>query len=139
LKYILDTDHVTLLQRGHLPLNKRLADLPLDELATTVISYEEQISGRLAVVRRARTITRRLEAYYWLQKTLDFYCRLAVLSFNEEAGEIFTNLKAEKIRVGTQDLRISAIVLANDGVLLSRNLQDFQKIPDLKIEDWSYR
>jgi tRNA(fMet)-specific endonuclease VapC len=74
-----------------------------------------------------------------LQKTLDFYCRLAVLSFNEEAGEIFTNLKAEKIRVGTQDLRISAIVLANDGVLLSRNLQDFQKIPDLKIEDWSYR
>jgi tRNA(fMet)-specific endonuclease VapC len=64
---------------------------------------------------------------------------VAVLSVHEEAGEIFPNLKAEMIRVGTQDLRISAIVLANEGVLLSRNLQDFQKIPDLKIEDWSYR
>lgn len=138
MKYILDTDHITLLQRGHLRLNQRLADLPQDQLATTVISYEEQVSGRLAIVRRTRSGAGKVEAYFWLQKTLDFYCRVLVLPFGEEAVGIFAKLKEEKIRVGTQDLLIGAIVLANDGVLLSRNLRDFQRVPDLKVEDWSF-
>ena len=42
-----------------------------------------------------------------------------------------------KIRVGTMDLKIAAIALANDSTLLTRNIQDFSKVPDLKIEDWS--
>ncbi len=35
------------------------------------------------------------------------------------------------------DLKIAAIVLANDSMLLSRNLSDFRKIPGLKVEDWT--
>ncbi|NJN13673.1 MAG: type II toxin-antitoxin system VapC family toxin, partial [Richelia sp. RM2_1_2] len=38
---------------------------------------------------------------------------------------------------GTQDLRISSIVLSCDGILLTRNLQDFEKVPGLKIQNWS--
>ena len=35
------------------------------------------------------------------------------------------------------DLKIAAIVLANDATLLTRNLGDFRKVPDLKAEDWT--
>jgi tRNA(fMet)-specific endonuclease VapC len=34
------------------------------------------------------------------------------------------------------DLKIASIVLAHDATLLSRNLRDFQQVPNLRVEDW---
>jgi tRNA(fMet)-specific endonuclease VapC len=34
------------------------------------------------------------------------------------------------------DLRIAAIALAHDALLLSRNLKDFRKVPGLCVDDW---
>lgn len=48
---VLDTDHVSLLEwdyDGSAPLRERLADLPADEVATTIISYEESMRGWMA-------------------------------------------------------------------------------------------
>ena len=44
---------------------------------------------------------------------------------------------APKIRVGTMDLKIAAITLALNATLLTRNMVDFGKVPDLRVEDWS--
>ncbi|HZZ79499.1 MAG TPA: type II toxin-antitoxin system VapC family toxin [Gemmataceae bacterium] len=49
----------------------------------------------------------------------------------------YIELKEKKTRAPTMDLRIASIVLANDATLLTRNLRDFQRIPGLKVEDWS--
>ena len=38
---------------------------------------------------------------------------------------------------GTMDLKIAAITIANDATLLTRNVVDFQRIPNLRIEDWT--
>jgi tRNA(fMet)-specific endonuclease VapC len=35
------------------------------------------------------------------------------------------------------DLKIAAIALFNNATLLSRNLKDFRKVPDLNVEDWA--
>jgi tRNA(fMet)-specific endonuclease VapC len=35
------------------------------------------------------------------------------------------------------DLKIAAIALANDAILLSRNLSDFAKVSGLRVEDWT--
>lgn len=53
------------------------------------------------------------------------------------AVEIYARLRQAKICVGTMDLKIAAIALANDVTLLTRNLSDFGKLPYLKSEDWS--
>ncbi|MBW4601459.1 MAG: type II toxin-antitoxin system VapC family toxin [Calothrix sp. FI2-JRJ7] len=51
-----------------------------------------------------------------------------------KSDAIYQSLKAQRIRIGTQDLRIASIVLANNAILLTRNLQDFNKVPELIIQ-----
>ena len=60
-----------------------------------------------------------------------------MLSFDRVAANEFERLRQAHVRIGTQDLRIAAICLAYDATLLSRNLRDFQKVPGLRVEDWS--
>jgi tRNA(fMet)-specific endonuclease VapC len=59
------------------------------------------------------------------------------LEFDDRAAAEFQRLRQFRLRVGTMDLRIAAIVLANKATLVSRNIIDFRKIPDLKVEDWT--
>ena len=49
----------------------------------------------------------------------------------------FEQLQKQHIRIGTMDLKIAAIAIANNATLLSRNLKDFSKVPGLKVEDWA--
>jgi tRNA(fMet)-specific endonuclease VapC len=137
---LLDTDHMSLVERGGAEgrrIWQRLRALPPDDVATTIVSFEEQTRGWLARIARATTLERQLSDYSELKLLLQTYCNIAVLDFDEKAAEIFERLRQAKIRIGTMDLKIAAIALANDATLLTRNLSDFGKVPDLKAEDWS--
>ena len=48
LRYVFDTDHLTLFQHGHLPVARRLASQPADAVGISVVTIEESIRGRLA-------------------------------------------------------------------------------------------
>jgi tRNA(fMet)-specific endonuclease VapC len=60
-----------------------------------------------------------------------------LLDFNDAAYNYYQSLRQQQIRIGTQDLRIAAITLANQTVVVTRNQQDFSKVPDLSLEDWT--
>ena len=60
-----------------------------------------------------------------------------MLDFDEKASQVFETLKQSRIRVGTKDLLIAAVAIANRSTLLTRNLADFNRIPGLRAEDWS--
>jgi tRNA(fMet)-specific endonuclease VapC len=53
--WILDTDHLSLLQRGHSIVRKRLNTIRAEQIAITIISAEEQIRGRLKIIRQAKS------------------------------------------------------------------------------------
>lgn len=135
--YILDSDHLSLYQRGHEALLSHLLITPPDQLAITVISVEELIRGRLAQIRSANDSQTRVRAYYWLMETLDFLCNFTVLPYDAESDKHFDRLQKQKIRIGTQDMRIAAITLRQQATLLTRNQQDFGVISGLQIANWS--
>jgi tRNA(fMet)-specific endonuclease VapC len=131
---ILDTDHMSVLERREQPglgaLLRRLAELPPSEVVTTVISYEEQIRGWMAYLARARSMAQQITAYGRLLAHLENYRRIPVLGFDEAAAMVFQRLRRSRLRIGTMDLKIAAIVLARDAALPSRNLSDFGWLTD---------
>jgi tRNA(fMet)-specific endonuclease VapC len=82
-------------------------------------------------------MAQQITAYGRLLSHLDNYRRIPVLAFDEAAATTFQRLRRSRLRVGTMDLKIAAIVLSRDATLLSRNLGDFSQIPSLHVEDWT--
>ncbi len=138
---ILDTDHMTILEwESRLDTKKlrnRLRALGEEQVATTVVSYEEQLRGWLTCLASSRSVVKQIEAYQRLRRQLQNYCSIRVLDFDETAATTFQRLRKSHPRKGTNDLRIAAIVLAHDATLLTRNLVHFRDIGGLKIEDWT--
>lgn len=86
---------------------------------------------------KARTPQATIEAYARMLKHLENWRQMYVLPFDDRGHVELENLRHRKLRLGASDLKIAAIVLANDGLLLSRNLNDFGKIKGLRVEDWT--
>lgn len=137
---VLDTDHISLLDRGgeaSARLAARLRELAAGEVVTTITTFEEQMRGWLAYVARASSIVKLVDAYHWLHESLDNYRTMPVLDFDDVAATQFQRLRSMRLRVKTMDLRIAAVTLAHSAILLSRNLGDFRKVPGLRVENWA--
>lgn len=138
--YLLDTDSLSILEHGGETarlLIAKLSILEANELAVTIISYEEQMRGWLSYLARARSIQAQVEAYKRLKKQLENYCAISVIEFDERSAVEFQRLKKLYPRLGSMDLKIAAIAIANDAILLTRNLKDFGQIEELRSEDWT--
>jgi tRNA(fMet)-specific endonuclease VapC len=133
---ILDTDHLSLLQRGNPFIIQRLNKFTSEDIAITIVTATEQLRGRMNIINRADSSGELVLAYARLKDTLEDLNSLNMLEFSEDAGKIYAELRT-KIRVGTQDLRIAAITLSVNGILVTRNCQDFEKVPNWRLEDWT--
>ena len=72
-----------------------------------------------------------------LQRLLREYESREILPYDDAAAAAFARLQRNRIRIGTMDMRIGAIALTYDALLISRNLRDFKRIPNLRVEDWT--
>jgi tRNA(fMet)-specific endonuclease VapC len=115
----------------------RLDRLAPDDIATSIISFHEQIQGWLAYLARARRPRQVVLAYAKLEAIWRSFLKMNVLSFDDEAQARFGELRRECPRLKTMDLRIASIALVSHATLLSRNLRDFRQVPGLAVEDWT--
>lgn len=138
---ILDTDCLSLLNRENLlessKLRQKLEQFSPDEIFTTIITFEEQMRGWLALIAKAKNSEQEIFAYERLHRSLETYRNTVVLDYDEKATEIYKNLKIQKIRIGTMDLKIASIALSRKAILISRNLKDFEEVPNLVVKDWT--
>jgi tRNA(fMet)-specific endonuclease VapC len=141
VKYLLDTDHISFLQnrRGpeYVALSARLARYSSADFAFSIVSFHEQMVGGHALLNRARSTAQLIHGYTLLMEMLQSFTSIPVLPFDAAAAAVFDGLQAQRIRVGTMDLRIAALALSRSLVVLTRNLRDFSRVPGLITEDWT--
>ena len=138
---ILDTDCLSLIDREKIlessKLRQNLERFSSDEIFTTIITFEENMRGWLSYVAKSKTLEQQIYAYQKLHRFLESYRNTQVIDFEERASEIYRKLKSQRIRIGTMDLKIASIAIANNAILVSRNLKDFEQVPDLFVQDWT--
>ncbi|HEX5104496.1 MAG TPA: type II toxin-antitoxin system VapC family toxin [Pirellulaceae bacterium] len=138
---IFDTDHLVILQRESEAESSRIRDkmsrFATSDFFVTIVSFHEQVAGwydHLAKAKKQRDV---VFAYGMFREVLTDFKALQVLDYYDLAAATFASFVKQRIRVGTMDLRIASIAVANDMTLLTRNTVDFQRVPGLRFEDWT--
>src|SRR4051812_22269029 len=125
IRYILDTDILTLLQQRHPAVLDRVSREKPDELAITILSVEEQLSGWYRQLRSAKDPAELAKVYEYLTKTVRSFTGLPIVSFHEAAIVRAKSLVRQKLNVRRTDLSIGAIALAHSATVATRNVRDF--------------
>ena len=134
-----DTDVLTEVLLGNATYVARTAAIPLHEQAVPVSVIEEVMRGRLNIIRQAeagRTSISLARAYELFEETFTDFRRLHILSYTTPAEALYQEWRQQGIRLGTHDLWIAAICVVHSATLISRNRQDFERIPGLVAEFW---
>ncbi|MBA3866189.1 MAG: PIN domain-containing protein [Solirubrobacterales bacterium] len=130
--YCFDTDvlSATMRREPHLPLIRRLAQIPPPRQFTTSITLGELLYGA------ARRDSGRLRARVGEL----VHGALTVLPFDEPAAEVYGPLRAllesEGRRLDEPDLRIASIALAAELTLVTADVRHFDRVPGLIVENW---
>lgn len=135
---ILDTNHsreVEFRSTIGMRLVKRIS-ASSEDAVITAITVEEQLRGRLAEIRRHTAVAKQVAAYAHLVRQVELHARWTVLPWDDDAVLHHQRLVKQCRRVGAQDLKIAAIAIAHDALLLTRNTGDFVQIPGLKFANW---
>ena len=136
----IDTDlAISFLSKVEKPANKQAKDVMKQLFSThqvlnlTIFNYAELLRGAYLSSNVA----------YNTRIVQEFTRHFRVINLSEKAVELYSMIYAElKLKgesIGDMDELIASIVIANDGILYTKNLEHFERINLIKLEDWSER
>ena len=128
--YLLDTNILSdLVRHPQGPVAKRIAEVGEDAICTSIIVAAELRYG--AVKRQSERLTQQLEL---------ILSRLPILSFDAPMDEAYAAIRAHLERAGTpiggNDLLIAAQARSLGLTVVTANLGEFSRVPDLSTETW---
>ncbi len=135
--FLFDTDTLTHLEWNRMSVIMRMLQAPPQSVGITVISVQEQFSGWLGVINKAKSDDERARLYQRLTDNVRVLSSLHIVTFSAPAIARYHALRAMKLGVGTMDLRIAAIALEEAATVVTRNLRDFRRVPGLVCENWA--
>lgn len=129
MRYLLDTNAVASLFNDPAgPISRRVREhLPTD-IGLPAVVVHELYFGAFKSQRRDRNLA--------LIDGLQF----EVVGFDREdaqhAGEIRAVLARQGTPIGAYDVLIAGQARARDLTLVTHNIREFQRVPELRVEDW---
>jgi len=128
LKYVLDTNIVSLVARKNKAATKRY-EQHIDECVIPSIVWHELQYGAHSM--KEGPIKRQFLSFY---DTLDHI----IVTYDQKAAEYHA---AERIRLGSSkfvDAQIASIAVTHNMVLVTANTRDFKGFQGIQLEDWSH-
>lgn len=131
MKYLLDTDICSyIIKQRPMSVLERFEAVSVEQIGISVVTLAELIYG----VERSSSIKVNLPI------VKDFVGRLLVLSWDSQAAEHYGKLRAVLERQGTpignMDLMIAAQALSQNLIVVTNNVQHFERVPQLRVENW---
>jgi tRNA(fMet)-specific endonuclease VapC len=128
--YVLDTNTLIHFFRGSGGVAARMLAEPPEKIALPSVVVYELETG----VARSVDATRR-------RKQLDSLLSVVrVLDFGRDEARTAAGVRARLEQAGTpigpMDTLIAGTALAHRGVLVTHNVREFSRVPDLVVEDW---
>jgi tRNA(fMet)-specific endonuclease VapC len=140
--HLLDTDHITFLQRQDgrewAVIVAHVTRVGQRNVGLSILSFHEQVIGIHAELNKARKPADLPRWYRRMFELFDLYAKSNLIVFDDAAAGVLEVLrKTPKLRLDPMDLRLAAIALAHHLTLVTRNVADFARVPNLKTEDWT--
>ena len=132
--FMLDTDTCIFLMRGESPaLAAKVQSVPLQQQVMSAVTFAELAYGVQASAAAKRKQN---------QSVLDsLVLHLAVLDWPQDAAkhyaEIRADLKKRGAQLGAADLMIAAHARAMGAIVVTNNLNDFERVKGLEVENWT--
>jgi len=132
MRYLLDTNAwIVYLKGRQTNIRSRLEETPSDQITTCSVVWAELLHG----ARKYENSTDRRER---VEKLLG---RLKNFDFDLAAARRYADtrdaLEKAGMLIGLNDLLIASIALVNDLTVVTNNTAEFNRIPGLRVEDWS--
>jgi tRNA(fMet)-specific endonuclease VapC len=130
---LIDTNILIASEKGSLDLDRVLPEHGDDPVFLSVISASELLHG----VHRATDETTRSRRLAFVERVLNGMEILDIdLAAARVHSEIWSDLAAKGQLIGAHDLWLAASALANDCVLVTRHVREFERVPGLRLEVW---
>jgi tRNA(fMet)-specific endonuclease VapC len=131
MHYLLDTNVCAMYLNGRsASVRDRILSTPSDEMAVCSVVKAELFYGAMRSNNPDRT----------LERQQNFLGRFVSLPFGDEAaligGRVRAHLASSGTPIGSYDLLIATIALANNLTLVTHNTREFERVDGLQLEDW---
>ena len=131
LIYLLDTNVFIMYLKGRSQnINNHIDNLEPEKIAVCSVVKAELFYGSMKSNNPKKNLN--------LQKS--FLSQFVSLPFDDSCAEIYGKIRADLAKAGTpigsNDIQIAAIALANNLILVTHNVREFSRVDGLKFEDW---
>ncbi len=132
ISYLLDTNIcIYIAKRKPRVVLSRLLELKPGDVGMSVVTYLELAYG----AQKSLYPDRNLAAIDELRTLIPVESLTAGVALHY--GRIRTRLESEGRPIGAYDLLIAAHALSLDVVLVTNNIREFRRIPELRLENWA--
>ena len=131
MKYYLDTNiYVYLIDKRSENIFRKINKIDGDNIKIPSIVAAEILHGA----------EKSAKVEFNIKRAKEFMSDYEIVAFDEKAAEYYAKIRANLERkgavIGNNDMFIAATVIANNGILVTHNTREFERIDGLILEDW---